>query len=71
VRLAAGGRAASKRGASAESRRHGNADFKPSAFKEKRSDLDASRLMVVAFVQEATSHRVLQVAVAQVAAAKP
>jgi hypothetical protein len=41
---------------------HGNADFAPSTFTEKKQDMDPTKLLVVAFLQEEASHRVLQAA---------
>ena len=47
--------------------KRGDEHFGPSAFKEKSYDIDPSRLVVVAFVEEARSHRVLQAAVMRAA----
>jgi len=47
--------------------KRGDEHFGPSAFKEKKYDIDPSRLVVVAFVEEARSHRVLQAAVMRAA----
>ena len=42
--------------------RNGDDSFKPSTFNEKKYDIDGSNLLVIAFVQEVTSRRVLQAA---------
>ena len=41
----------------------GNANFAPSAFSEKKTDVDDTKLLLVAFLQEEASHRVLQAVV--------